>query len=134
MKDENPENWEWIRTSILLKDGVTWAHEDKSRKVDTLKIRSANEHWTERHHYLYINAYGTNQSCMAVIHVEEREWLHKPTGKSKVCRDICVAFEGQLGTEADSWKGGVVGCNFEMLPYESPLDTLRRMEKTRSFN
>jgi hypothetical protein len=132
LKDENPEHWDWIRTSLLMPDG-SWATEDKTRKVDTIEIRRLDQHWHEKHHYLYINCYGENQSCMAEIRVEEREWLHKPTGKTKIKRDISVEFDGELGTQAGSWKGGVVGCSHEMLPGETPLQTLRRMEKERTF-
>lgn len=131
-KDQNPENWEWLRTSILMPDG-TWATEDKNRTVDTLEIRRQNLHWHEQHHYLYINCYGVNQSCMATIHVEEREWLHKPTGRHKIAKDISVDFDGELGIQAGSWKGGAVGCNYEMKEDETPLQTLRRMEKEKSF-
>lgn len=132
LKDENPNNWEWLRTSIMLPDGA-WATEDKDRKVDALQVRMDKKHWFEKHHYLYINRYGQNQSCMAEIRVEEREWLHKPTGGHRIKREIGVEFESELGTQAGSWKGGIVGCSCEMLPGETPLQTLRRMEKDRSF-
>lgn len=131
-KDENPDNWEWLRTSLLMPDG-SWATEDKNRKVDLLEIQKSKSHWHEQHHYLYIDCYGRNQSCMCTIHVEEREWLHKPSGKHKISRDISVDFDGELGTQAGSWKGGTVGCNYEMRDDETPLQTLRRMEKERSF-
>lgn len=132
MKDENPDHWEWIRTSILMPDG-SWATEDKTRTIDTIEIRRLNQHWHEKHHYLYVTCHGINQSCMAYIRVEEREWIHKPTGHRKIVKDIGVDFQQELGTEAGSWKGGVVGCSYEMFPDETPVQTLRRMEKERTF-
>ncbi len=35
---------------------------------------------------------------------------------------------------AGSWKGGVLGCGYEMKPGETPKQTLRRMERERVFN
>ena len=46
---------------------------------------------------------------------------------------IGVSFDGEVGEETGSWKGGCVGCGYEMLPGEVPLDTLRRMERDRKF-
>jgi len=131
-EDDDPNNWDWVRTSLLMPDG-SWATEDKTKQIDLIEIKRLNQQWYEKHHYLYITRHGNNQSCMAQIRVEEREWVHKPTGNRKIKRDIDVQFENELGTQAGSWKGGVVGCSFEMLPNETPLETLRRMELTRTF-
>jgi hypothetical protein len=39
----------------------------------------------------------------------------------------------EVGEEAGSWKGGVLGCGYTLLPNETPLQCLRRMEKERKF-
>ena len=40
---------------------------------------------------------------------------------------------GAPGERNGSWKGGVLGCGWDMLKGETPLDTLRRMERERRF-
>lgn len=46
---------------------------------------------------------------------------------------IDVEFSGEVGERAGSWKGGVIGCSYEMKPGETPLETLQRMEQERKF-
>lgn len=132
-KDENPDNWKFVYLKILMPDG-SWLTDDRSAGIDTIEIRRENKQWFEVHPYLYFTRHGNNQSCSAKIWVEERSWLHIPTGKTKIKRDIEVEFSEELGTEAGSWEGGCIGCSYEMLPGETPLQTLRRMEKERSFD
>lgn len=48
-------------------------------------------------------------------------------------RAIDVQFSDEVGERTGSWKGGTIGCGYNMLPGESPLDTLRRMEAERKF-
>lgn len=124
-----------IRTSYLMKDG-TWFHVNKQNEnwyyhEGGMKYIDDGK-WSESHNYLYLTSSGTNQSCIATISVEEREWI-TDEGDRKIYKCIEVAFAGELGKEAGSWKGGVVGCNYEMLPNETPLQTLRRMELNRTF-
>ena len=44
-----------------------------------------------------------------------------------------VSFSDEVGEKSGSWKGGTVGCGFEINPNESMIDALRRMESTREF-
>jgi hypothetical protein len=39
----------------------------------------------------------------------------------------------ECGERKGSWKGGTLGCSYELLPNETPLDCLKRMEKERKF-
>lgn len=41
---------------------------------------------------------------------------------------------GEVGESTGGWKGGTLGCGYEMKPGETPLETLRRMECERKFN
>jgi len=45
-----------------------------------------------------------------------------------------VSFDAEVGEGTGSYKGGVVGCSHDMLPFETPIETLRRMEKEVRFN
>ena len=129
---------DWIRTSCLTKDN-TWLHETKNnRNMEFWNV----EKWKdilfyETHPYTYTTKSGEIQNCIATIKVQEREWRWKWFKwlklTKKVRRDIEVDFSEDIGEEKGSWKGGTVGCDYQMLPNETPFDTLKRMEKERKF-
>jgi hypothetical protein len=47
---------------------------------------------------------------------------------------IDVRFSDEVGERAGSWKGGTVGCSYEMKPGETPRHTLSRMQRERRFS
>ena len=69
--------------------------------------------------------------------VEEMEWRPKWLKWTKLFtktkRFIEVDFSEEMGPRKDSWKGGVIGCGFNMLSNEHPMETIRRMEKEFEF-
>lgn len=127
MKPESSE-WEWERTSVLLKDG-TWLHDTRLNPNELRKFES--DFHEERYPYSNIIKNGKSQSCLAKVQVWEREW--RWNGISKISKDIEVSFSEELGSDAGSWKGGVVGCHYEISEGETPLQTLRRMQTERQF-
>lgn len=74
---------------------------------------------------------------LATISVTSREWRQRwltwtPLFAFK--RNVIeIQFLDPVGREKDSWKGGTVGCSYEMLPGENPKETLDRMCKEREF-
>ena len=46
---------------------------------------------------------------------------------------IDITFSDEVGGRAGSWKGGCVGCSYDMKPGETPEHTLRRMQRERRF-
>lgn len=46
---------------------------------------------------------------------------------------IDISFSGEVGERAGSWKGGCIGCSYDMKPGEAPVQTLRRMQRERRF-
>lgn len=87
--------------------------------------------------YTYTLKRGETQNRTAKVYVDRRSWrprwftwtaLFENTRQS-----IEVEFDGEVGERSGSWKGGCVGCGYEMLSGESPEQTLRRMEKERTF-
>lgn len=133
-----PWNYYWIRTSCLRKDG-TWEHETKK---DRNKNFWDTDKWNdilfkETYPYQYITKNGEVQNCLATIKVEEREWRWKCFKwlklTRKVRRDIEVEFSEEMGERKGSYKGGVLGTNYEMKKGETPYDTLKRMERERKF-
>ena len=88
---------------------------------------------TETHSYTYVLDSGEIQKRFATIRYEEMEWHRRWLPWRKIWRGISVKFDNEVGARAGSWKGGTVGCSYEMLPGESPLQCLRRMERERKF-
>lgn len=137
-----PWTYEWMRTSRLLKDG-TWENEvrggkrkEYSKERDQWELENL---WSETHHYTYVCDSGTIQDDIeATIKVEEREWRQKwlmwiKIGR-KVSKDIAVEFNNEVGNQRGSWKGGCLGCGYNMKKNETPVQTLRRMRRERSFD
>jgi hypothetical protein len=87
----------------------------------------------ESHPYTYTLRSGEAQERTATIKVESRLWTRPWLPYKRLSRSINVEFSGEVGERSGSWKGGCIGCGYEMLPGESPFETLRRMERERTF-
>lgn len=87
----------------------------------------------ETHPYTYIRRNGEVQNRTATIKVETRLWTRPWLPHKLFRRCIDVVFNDEVGERSGSWKGGTIGCGYEMLVGETPLQTLRRMEKERKF-
>ncbi|PRY29790.1 hypothetical protein CLV58_12552 [Spirosoma oryzae] len=139
-----PWNLKWYRTSRLLVDGQTWEHEFYDERADPgqwqknwdLK-KNGGHYWSQVYPYTYTLRNGTVQNRMATLHQEQWEW--RPswlmwTDRFNFVRTwISIRFDGEVGERTGSWKGGTVGCSFDMEPNETPEEALRRMEATRIF-
>lgn len=87
----------------------------------------------ETHPYKYWLKSGECQVREATIRMESRRWTRPWLPWERVNTYIDVTFNDEVGERSGSWKGGVLGCSFDMVPNESPVDALRRMESTRRF-
>lgn len=124
---------DWVRTSILLKDG-TWEHETPGNRKEFY-----NEEWKRKQKfwtYDFTDRYD-GESIPTIIYLEEREWRPKWlkwTGRfKKIKRTIDIHFSKECGKEKGSWKGGTIGCGYNLLPNETPIDCIKRMENDRTF-
>lgn len=144
-----PWDFDYIRSSYLLADG-SWRTETSAKQAEVNRhgrdaamayhdeCWSARDlRWQEEHPYRYVLRSGEVQERIATIAITEREWRRRwlkwlPWG-AKVVRSIEVDFSDEVGERSGSWKGGTVGCGYEMRPGEEPVDTLRRMERERAF-
>jgi hypothetical protein len=137
-----PWDYTWVRTSVLRKDGE-WEHEDIAEKLGERNKQFCDEEkwkgvfWEETHPYFYVLKDGNVQTRTATIKVEEREWRPRWFKWTKmfamVRRTIDVRFSDEVGERTGSWKGGTLGCGYELLPGETPLQCLRRIESERKF-
>jgi hypothetical protein len=87
----------------------------------------------ETHPYTYQLRSGVVQDRKATINVETRRWTRFWFPAVRTSKTINVKFNDEVGERSGSWKGGTIGCGYEMLPSESALETLRRMERERKF-
>lgn len=133
-----PHDLDWVRTSCLRKDG-TWEHELKGAPNKDFwdKNKWADKLWSESYPYTYVLKSGEVQKRTATVRVEEREWRMKLFRWTKLFakkrRTISIDFDAEVGERTGSWKGGTVGCGYEMRDGELPEQTLRRMEVERKF-
>ena len=88
----------------------------------------------ETHHFTYVLRSGDVQKRNATVFKERRKYHRKwlPFMK-KTFTCIDIAFDGEVGERTGSWKGGTIGCSWEILPGESMESCLRRMESQREF-
>jgi len=129
--------WDWgpcVRRQIVNNDGVLVDEISDYQPPyrDNRKIHTAP--------YTYTRNNGDIQNRIATFTEGEMEWRWRIThklpfriGPKKVSRSIWVSFDNEIGEKTGSWKGGCTGCGYEMLSFEKPLDTLRRMEAERKF-
>jgi hypothetical protein len=125
--------WEFthIKTEVLRPDG-TWA-----KRVASYEKGEPDGRKVEKFAYHYRLRSGEVQERVATVHVERMEWRRKWTKwmpiLAKVRTYIEIEFDGEVGDAAGSWKGGCIGCSWELLPGETPEQSLRRMERERKF-
>ena len=87
----------------------------------------------ESHPYIYKLKSGELQHRTATITKESRLWTRPWLPYRKLSNYIDVKFSDEVGERTGSWKGGCTGCGYDMLPGETPWQTLRRMESERKF-
>lgn len=133
-----PWSWSVHRKSQLLAD-ESWSHEffRKGGRLSWEEQKALNL-WKKDLPYTYVLSSGEVQERRAVIRVEEwesrRRWLNWCPLFARVTRSIWVEFSGEVGEGTGSWKGGTMGCGYDLLPGEAPEACLRRMERDRKFN
>lgn len=111
---------------VMNKQG-TW--EDGTASYDNQNIDR------QSYPYIYQLKSGEIQQRTATCFIEQRQWHRKwfPLAKLKITC-LSIEFNEEVGERTGSWKGGTLGCGFDMLPNESVEQCLRRMELTRKFN
>lgn len=134
-----PWNLEWVRTSTLMKDG-SWFNETPGNRKSWSGSDEGSYEWLNKNKWQETHSFTDSYDgtvVNATISVEEMEWRpfwFQWTGLFKFTRrSIDVQFDKEVGERKGSWKGGTVGCGYRLLPNETPLDCLRRMEKERKF-
>lgn len=128
-----PWDFKWYRTSILLKDG-SWEHEFRGDKKEFY-----NDEWKEKQYcieYDYADKYD-NTIVPTKVYVDEREWRRRIFMRiplfNLVRTSIDVHFFKEVGKQKGSWKGGTIGCGYNLKKGETALECIRRMERERDL-
>jgi len=145
-----PWDMDWYSTEILkplfgipsAEWPIVWRESQPDRKrnpgISTFEVRKAREaSVSETYDYTYTRKNGQTQNVQATIHVVRMQWRAKwwPIIRRKHVRtSIDIAFSAEIGEGVDDWKGGCVGCGWDMEEGETPLQCLKRMEKERRFD
>lgn len=137
-----PWNLKWYRTSYLRMD-EEWEHEYTKTRVKSPSKEFYDSDkwkgilWEKTYPYTYVLNSGEVQERQATIKVKEMEWRRKwlmwTPLFNQVIRSIDVDFNDEVGERTGSWKGGTVGCGWDLKPNETPYECLKRMEKERKF-
>ncbi len=119
-----------IRDEVFLPDG-TWG----ARRFSLGKPTDGRALWA--YPYRYRLKSGEVQDRTATVYVYRQAWRYNwlrwgPLFEVEK-RFIWVSFDEEIGEGAGSWNGGCVECFYEMLPEETPVHALRRMERQRLF-
>ena len=102
----------------------------------TLKDRNGENELVYKYHYDYLDTYdGTIVPC--TFWIEEREWRPKWLTRTDRWKDVHryieIKFDGEVGKGKKTWKGGCIGCSYDLLPGEHPMECIRRMQRERKF-
>lgn len=137
-----PWSLEFHHKDVFMSYGA-WLREPKNKYRDVTELdQNLLDHiqtnrYQETVPYRYILSDGKKQKVSATVMVDEmqwrRRWLPWTSLFARTVRSIEVQFSEGIGERADSWKGGTIGCGYEMRQDEDPIDTLRRMERDRKF-
>ncbi len=97
----------------------------------------STEPYSEEYPYTYTLRNGTVQNRTATVskrrHILCRR-AFKMIGWPKWTKEsIDVCFNDEVGERSGSWKGGTIGCGYELHPGETMVECLRRMERERIF-
>ena len=115
---------------MFLPDGTWGAH-----RFSLGKPTDGRALWV--YSYRYRLKSGDVQDRTATVYVYRQAWRYNwlrwgPLFEVEK-RFIWISFDEEIGEGAGYWNGGCVECSYEMLPEETPVHALRRMERQRLF-
>lgn len=137
-----PWSYSHHRMEVMLRDGrfVSWEEFPRRKRGQPIEPNPEPvDRYREIFPYRYVLRSGEVQERQATVTVERREWCWRAWPFSwlrwprKVKTSIDVEFSDEVGEETGSWKGGTVGCGWDLRSDETPEQCLRRMERERLF-
>ena len=130
-------SWEWLRTEAMGEGGYVVAVHERGKPRKPMEIMSRLpevEKVKKRYPYSYKLRSGEIQKRTATVYAERRTWTRKWfPWLTKSRTTLSIEFDGEVGEKTGSWKGGTVGCVYELRRDETWEQCLRRMERERAF-
>lgn len=134
-----PWEYDWVRTSTYLRDD-TWFDETNKKRVSWKNEGYGTQKWLRENKWTktlpFIDKYD-DTTVNATISVTAREWRPRAfrwtSLFSRTKKQIDIEFDKEVGRGKGSYKGGTLGCSYEMREGESPIQCLKRMEEERIF-
>jgi len=129
-------DWPWDLHTLAYEEQLA---DGSWRKVlySFEKDENTEEVYSEQHPYTYTLRSGEVQHRTATVskrrHVLCRRAFKRLGWPCWVKESIDVEFDGEVGERTGSWKGGCIGCDYDLLSGEAMVDALRRMESERKF-
>lgn len=125
---------EFYQKGYMLKNGQ-WGIETRKEYRHPSKYEKEVMQW--KANYSYTTTSGEKQNCVATVTQDFMVWRWRwfmwlPWPRLKK-NSIWVEFSREMGERCGSWKGGTIGCGYDLLPGETPLQCLARMEKERKL-
>ena len=81
-------------------------------------FRHDDQPYTEAHPYTYVLKSGEVQKRTATVskrrHILGRRWLSKLGWPATIRESIDIAFDDEVGERTGSWKGGTIGCGYDL--------------------
>lgn len=122
-----PWAWHTLRYEQQMPDGswqkVGWESRDQAH--------------TEQYGYTYVLRSGAAQERIATVSKRRHVICYrafKALGWPRWIKEsIDIEFSDEVGERSGSWKGGCIGCSYDLRPGESMKQALARMEAERKF-
>ena len=131
-----PWSLEWRSTELLDFDRKTVFREtQKDRKKDLFhQFYTLKQNLARPYSFQYTLKNGEIQNRVAKICIERRIWsMNWFRWVKKISTTISIDFDSEVGEETGSWKGGVIGCSYDLLNNETPEQALRRLEQEKNY-
>lgn len=141
-----PWMYDHCQTEVMLQDDSFVRFERWNGKGETPEPATI---FRQVHPYTYVmkrilshdskDANECVQRRKATVTVKRRSWCWRGwpfrllRWPRKTSTTIDVQFDDEVGDKSGSWKGGCVGCDYELKADETPVECLRRMERERTF-
>lgn len=125
------------KANLPMLAGVVWDDRGKEFLESYEERKTIQASVSETYDYTYTLKSGEVQKFKATVFIERMTWRMRwwpLLPFKKVRTSISVDFDGEVGEGAGSWKGGTIGCGYDMRHGETPLECLRRMERERKFD
>lgn len=134
-----PWDLDWFKTEHMLVDGSFVVESGRTRFRKRISNIYSGDRYRQEFPYHYTLESGEVQERIATVMVDRRSWCWRGfpfwflRWPLKVRTSIDIRFNDEVGERTGSWKGGVQGTGYDLLPNETPEQCLRRFERNEKL-